>query len=1101
MEVHQFHPSFAYGDAIGNEMVELKKTLKMWGYKSDIYTQYKGPNGPTTKNYKEYLKNSSPNNILIIHYSIGYDEEVLSFIKSLPDKKFLIYHNITSPEYFTNINSQYEYYTKIGREQLRSLSKIVDYAVGDSEYNRQELGEFGFNNTGVLPILVDFIKYGAAHTNSIKKIDNSTKILFVGRVSPNKKQDDIIKVFYHYKKNIDPNSKLYLIGSYEGLEIYYDMLLDLVKLLKLDDVYFTGKINFDELISYYKSADVFLCMSEHEGFCVPLIESMFFDIPVVAFNSTAIPHTLGNSGILINEKKYIEIAELIHILIDDQEFKDKIIKKQRERLNDFDREYVEQIFRTQLNNLINNKTESKISIRVEGTFEDSYSLSIVNRNLALSLSNIPMCNVSLHATTGDGNYMPNLKYVNANVAALYHKKLDKPDFVIRNIYPPRIHDMNGNYNIIYFYWEESRIPSQWVGEFDKLDAILVPTFFVKQVLIDSGVKAQIFVVLNGVNHKLLNIKDKKILDANTQKRYRFLNIGSGFPRKGVDILLLAFSEEFTKNDDVCLIIKTFPNIHNEISELINNLKKTNHNCPEIINIDRDLDESNIAWLYNNSDCLVYPTRGEGFGLPIAEAMLFKKPVITTNYSGHLDFCNDNNCFLINYKLEPSQTHLKKEWNIKHSCWAKPDKHHLKRLMRLVYENKRSDVIKKKTENAYETVVKLTWEKTANDIFEILETLDRNHNVKVGMVSTWNTKCGIAEYTKYLVENVDNAIDIEILANYEKSDNIDKIGIKVVRCWERYNDDLMKLYQQIKYDELKIVHFQFNFGLFELKTLMHLIKQLKYDNIKTIITFHSVEDINVCGRIVRLGDFKEDLKALNRIWVHTMNDCRFLSNLGIEANVLHIPQGIKKFPIIDENITRKPIFNNSTIISSFGFLLPHKGILEIIESLPILKKTYPDILFLAINSIYPDKISDIYFEKCEKHVKELGLSKNVIFFKEYLEEEEIIELLRLSDMIVMPYKETKESSSAAIRFALSSQRPIITTNVPIFDEFRNEIFYIDKCSSKHIAKGIMYLKNNKELQDKLIMNSKEKVEAHGWANIANQYKKIIPEVIHETDNKS
>lgn len=345
MEIHQFHPSFAFGDAIGNEMIEIQKTLKKLGHNSIIFFQHTTLKTPSSKKYKKYKKFSSPDNILIIHYSIAYDIEVLNFIKSLPDKKLLIYHNITPPEYFTNINSQYMVQTKIGREQLRHLSKFVDYAVGDSEYNRQELLEFGFNKTDVLPILMDFKKYEASTDIELEKDGTSTNILFVGRIAPNKKQEDIIKIFYYYKQYIEPESKLYLVGSYEGMEIYYKYLLDLVQRLGLDDVNFTGKINFNDLIAYYKLADFFLCMSEHEGFCVPLLESMYFGIPIIAYNSTAVPYTMGNSGILVNIKNYNEIAEMINFLVKYREIREKIIKKQEQRLKDFTNKKIIKIFK------------------------------------------------------------------------------------------------------------------------------------------------------------------------------------------------------------------------------------------------------------------------------------------------------------------------------------------------------------------------------------------------------------------------------------------------------------------------------------------------------------------------------------------------------------------------------------------------------------------------------------------------------------------------------------------------------------------------------------------------------------------------------------
>jgi glycosyltransferase involved in cell wall biosynthesis len=1119
MEIHQFHPSFSYGDAIGNDIIEIQKLLRKWKYKSDIYCQYNS-NAHPSKNYKEYLKISSPDNILIIHFSIGYDDEVLDFIKSLPDKKFLIYHNITPSQYFTNINDQYERYTKMGREQLKFINNMVDFAVGVSEYSRQELVKLGFKKTGVLPVLIDFEKYNIKC--DISKNNHSNNILFVGRISPNKKQDDIIKVFYYYKK-INPNSKLYLVGSYDGLEKYYNMLVDLVKSLKLKDVYFTGKTKFEELVRYYKSADVFICMSEHEGFCVPLIESMIFDVPIIAYKSSAIPYTLGDAGIIANQKNYLEIAEMMNILISDDKFKEKIIKNQKDRLKDFSVENIEKTFRTMLDDLVKKdevkkddlvkkdevkkddlvkKDEvkkddlvKKKSIRIEGTFEDSYSLSIVNRNLALALSENPNYNVSLYATTGDGDYVPNLKIINnPKVIELYNNKLNMPDFTIRNIYPPRISGMRAKNRITYFAWEESRIPQEWVNDFNKLDAIFVPSTFVMNILKNSGVKKRMFIIPNAISQELLNIVPVMPLEINNKKNYKFLNISSGFPRKGIDILINAFVEEFSKTDDVCLIIKTFPNIHNKVVELIDSVRK-DENCPAIIHIDRDLDERQIAWLYNNSNCLAYPTRGEGFGLPIAEAMLFKIPVIVTNYGGHLDFCNNDNCFLLNYELEPSRTHVKKEWNIENSLWAEPNKEDLKRLMRFVYENGDNDITKNKIEKGYETAKTLTWRKTSEDIIEALSTIEKIKRIKVGMVSTFDTRCGIAEYTKFLVEGINERIGIEILANHENGNDCVRNNnrISVIRCWNKYQEELNQLYDQIKKDKLNIVHFQFNFGFFKLKPLVELLRKLRTDNIKTVLTFHSIEDRDVFGEMVRLVDYKDDLKLVDKIWVHSKNDSKFLADIGIEKNVVCIPHGIKTFPNQDNNGIDRRDFNNNIIISSFGFMLPNKGILEIIKSMSILVKQYPDILLIAVNAIYPENISKEYFETCKKMVKELNLDKNVLFFTEFLIAEDIIDILKLSDMVVMPYKDTKESASGAIRLAISSLKPIIVTNVKIFDDFRNEAFTIEKCSPENIAKGIMSLNDNKRLQETLVFKSKEKIANQNWDNIAKKYEKMVIEI--------
>ena len=357
IQIHQIHPTVSYGDAIGNDIVEIQSVLRKLGYNSNIYAQYIHPKMHGVKNYVEYKKNSPSKNILIMHYSIGYGADLLAFVKSLPDKKILIYHNITPPEYYRNINSEYEYHIKIGREEIRDFRNIVELALGDSEFNRQELVKLGFKNTGVLPIIIELNKYGVHGDQKIirKYNDNIVNILFVGRVGPNKKIEDIIKCFYYYNKYLNSKSRLFLVGSYDGMDKYYDKLKLLANKLNLKKVYFTGHVSFEELISYYKLADVFITMSEHEGFCVPLLESMYFKIPIIAYNSTAIPYTLGDSGILVNKKDYEEIAEMINLLVEETELRNKIIKKQNERLKEFDKMKMEKKFKKYLEDVLMTK--------------------------------------------------------------------------------------------------------------------------------------------------------------------------------------------------------------------------------------------------------------------------------------------------------------------------------------------------------------------------------------------------------------------------------------------------------------------------------------------------------------------------------------------------------------------------------------------------------------------------------------------------------------------------------------------------------------------------------------------------------------------------
>ena len=354
MEIHQILPTISPGDAIGNEVIEIRNILRKWGYKSDVYAQNIHPEmSKIAKEYTTYKKVSSKDNILIFHFSIG--SEVSDFVKTLPDQKILRYHNITPHKYFIGINDYLANLLRNGRNELRSLCNTVDLALGNSEYSRLELQELGFENTGVLPIIVDFEKYDNPNHNLVERYeDDYVNILFVGQISPQKRQEDIIKTYYYYKC-INPKSRLFLVGNYEVSERYYKQLQELIRKLKLKDIHITGMVDFKDMVSYYKLADIFLCMSDWESFCVPLLESMFCDIPIIAYNSTAVPYTLGKAGILIMEKNYEEIAEMINLLIEDTELRNRIIKTQNERLKEFEKmkiekklkKYIEDVFMTE----------------------------------------------------------------------------------------------------------------------------------------------------------------------------------------------------------------------------------------------------------------------------------------------------------------------------------------------------------------------------------------------------------------------------------------------------------------------------------------------------------------------------------------------------------------------------------------------------------------------------------------------------------------------------------------------------------------------------------------------------------------------------------
>jgi glycosyltransferase involved in cell wall biosynthesis len=344
VEIHQFATSLTYGDAISDEMLEIQKTLRAGGFKSEIFTRFYEPRmAKYALDFREYVRFSSPSNVVIFHFSIGSPVSKMFF--RIPDKRIMIYHNITPYEFFLDYHRILSRECYKGRLEIKLFVDKVDLALGDSEFNRIELESFGYTNTGVLPLLIDFSKFDQDGDSVVREIFSGKKwtILFVGRVIPNKKFEDMIRIFYFYKRYFNNDSQLLLVGDYRGMERYLYALQELVKEMDLTDVYFPGRVDFAELLSYFRLADVYLSMSEHEGFGVPLVESFHLGLPVVAYAAGAVEETMNGGGILLREKDFSRTAALLDKLQRDESFREEVVASQKMALKKYDAENTSRI--------------------------------------------------------------------------------------------------------------------------------------------------------------------------------------------------------------------------------------------------------------------------------------------------------------------------------------------------------------------------------------------------------------------------------------------------------------------------------------------------------------------------------------------------------------------------------------------------------------------------------------------------------------------------------------------------------------------------------------------------------------------------------------
>ena len=335
-QVHQFLPVLDRGDAIGNHAMALRGLFRRAGFASDIYVWRAGKGlKRECLPYQEHRAVSSRENVAVFHFSIG--SPLSAYVRNLPDKKVMIYHNITPEEHFIGVSEHVYYIAKAGRKELASLAGRLDLSLCDSEFNRKELLDLGYDNVHAVPVLIDFSLLDVRPDEKVQMRykDAWKNLLFVGRLTPNKKQEDVIRVFYYYKKFINPRSRLFLVGTPRQTPRYLTILKSLVERLGLPDVVFRGQVTQSELVAFYRLADVFLCMSEHEGFGVPLVEAMYLGVPVIAFDAGAIAETLGGAGVLVREKNHQAIAEMVDLLIADGELRSRILERQKQRSRDF----------------------------------------------------------------------------------------------------------------------------------------------------------------------------------------------------------------------------------------------------------------------------------------------------------------------------------------------------------------------------------------------------------------------------------------------------------------------------------------------------------------------------------------------------------------------------------------------------------------------------------------------------------------------------------------------------------------------------------------------------------------------------------------------
>ena len=337
MIINQWVPAAHRGDAIGDSARRVRALLRGMGHVSDLFAitiddDLAGDVRPFTD------PGARRGDLTIFHFALP--SPMTEAFATLPAGRVLQYHNITPAHFFAPYDPALFRLAALGRQELATLAGRVDLALGDSEYNRHELERLGFARTGVMPIAVDFERLTrAAPAPTLEAIlgDGLTNILFVGRIAPNKRIEDHIRLAEHFKRYVDSMYRFIFVGRYDVVPRYYSMVRALIAQYKMlpERFLFVGAVPDHELAACYRAASVYVSLSEHEGFCVPLLEAMAMDVPVLAYAAGAVPDTTGGAGVLFSPKDLEYAAELLGMLAYEDDVRAPVINGQRRRVKDF----------------------------------------------------------------------------------------------------------------------------------------------------------------------------------------------------------------------------------------------------------------------------------------------------------------------------------------------------------------------------------------------------------------------------------------------------------------------------------------------------------------------------------------------------------------------------------------------------------------------------------------------------------------------------------------------------------------------------------------------------------------------------------------------
>lgn len=874
------------------------------------------------------------------------------------------------------------------------------------------------------------------------------------------------------------------------------------------DLVLTGHVSDEELVALYIECHLFVFPSFQEGFGLPPLEAMACGTPAIGSNATSIPEVIGLEEALFDPRSTRGMAALMERALTDAAFYQRLLANAEKQALAFSwarsasraLEALERAAtRAQAKGVrpaavshraiisalasitapvrptqadlagvahalqINEDRVSRLTAtaawggalrwRIEGPFDSTYSLALLNRETARAMAALGH-QVVLHSTEGPGDFPANKAFLaqNPDLAAMHARVAEHPhnrvDVVSRNLYPPRVADMAAPVNLLHHYaWEESGFPQHWMADFNRhLSGMTCLSRHVHKIMIDNGLTIPAVTSGCGVDHweRIEADPDFRV----SARRFRFLHVSSCFPRKGVDALLDAFGRAFTDRDEVELVIKTFPNPHNEVHAWLAARRASNPAYPQVQVIEQDLSDEQLKALYQQCHVLVSPSRAEGFGLPMAEAMLSGLPVITTAWGGQMDFCTEANAWLVDYRFARAQTHF----GVFSSAWAEVDVNDLANKLRRAWRATDDERAARAAAGRALLLEEFTWRDAAARAVNAARKFAAQGPApvpRIAWVTTWNTLCGVAAYSENLIREMEGA-HVHVLAAHEK-EVTGTDGANCTRCWVKRGHepaDLSGATAAIEQGDFNTVVVQFNYGFYDFDDLNRFVMHHGSAGRRIVFMMHSTTDpLHVPD--LRLARLKPALTHCHRILVHSVNDLNRLKAMGFVENVALFPQGVRLPAAAAAPLAQRVV----PVVAAYGFCLPHKGLAELVEAAVLLVRGGRQIQLRLLNARYPDPTSQALIDQLQARIDGLDMPGIIEMNNVFMPDDQSMEILRQADLLVFPYQATGESSSAAVRQGLAAGRPVAVTPLPIFDDVDGTVHRFSGTTPQHLAQGI------------------------------------------------